>query len=245
MMRHATFMFIAACTLAVRAVAADAPAEESAAEIRMVQGWTLHISQELLASEPELTEQAVTLLDKQLEEITRVVPESAVKELKKVPLHFNPEYPGKRPSAEFHPSADWLRENGRDPGMAKCVEFTNIRIFREETSRMPNFALHELAHAYHFRVLEGGFEHAEIKAAFERAQSAGSYEEVERRFGNGKPNSVERAYALSNPMEYFAECSEAYFSTNDFFPFNREELQQHDPEMCELLKSLWQHSDPE
>ena len=27
------------------------------------------------------------------------------------------------------------------------VLFTNVRIFEEETRRMPNFALHELAHA--------------------------------------------------------------------------------------------------
>jgi hypothetical protein len=40
-------------------------------------------------------------------------------------------------------------------------------------------------------------------------------------------------------MEYFAECSEAFFSTNDFFPFNKEELQKHDPEMFELLHKLW------
>ena len=44
---------------------------------------------------------------------------------------------------------------------------------------------------------------------------------------------------MTNPMEYFAECSEAFFSTNDFFPFNKEELQKHDPEMFELLHKLW------
>ena len=30
-------------------------------------------------------------------------------------------------------------------------------------------------------------------------------------------------------MEYFAEASEAYFGTNDFFPFVRIELRRHDP----------------
>jgi hypothetical protein len=245
MMYRRSFSLIAACTLATRAIGADAPADDATAGVRTVQGWTVHISQELLATEPDLTECAVELLDRQLAEITRVVPEAAVAELRKVPLYFNLEYPEKRPSAEFHPNADWLRDNGRDPAMAEAVEFTNVRIFEEETNRMPNFALHELAHAYHFRVLEGGFEQAEIKAAFERAQAAGNYEAVERRFGNGKPNTIEKAYALTNPMEYFAECTEAYFSTNDFFPFTREELQQHDPEMCALLEKLWQHTPTE
>ena len=40
-------------------------------------------------------------------------------------------------------------------------------------------------------------------------------------------------------MEYFAEASEAYFGTNDFYPFVRQELEQHDPEMFLLLKKLW------
>ncbi|MFM7555866.1 MAG: hypothetical protein ACKPAH_11315 [Verrucomicrobiota bacterium] len=40
-------------------------------------------------------------------------------------------------------------------------------------------------------------------------------------------------------MEYFAESTEAFFSRNDFFPFNRSELQQHDPAMDALLVRLW------
>jgi hypothetical protein len=40
-------------------------------------------------------------------------------------------------------------------------------------------------------------------------------------------------------MEYFAETTEAFFSRNDFFPFTREELKQHDPEMEKLLEQLW------
>jgi hypothetical protein len=44
---------------------------------------------------------------------------------------------------------------------------------------------------------------------------------------------------MSNAMEYFAECTEAFFSTNDFFPFHRSQLAQHDPEMFALLQTLW------
>ena len=45
---------------------------------------------------------------------------------------------------------------------------------------------------------------------------------------------------MTNPMEYFAETTEAYFGRNDFFPFTRDELKKHDPEMFELLGKLWQ-----
>ena len=49
----------------------------------------------------------------------------------------------------------------------------------------------------------------------------------------------DRAYAMTNPMEYFAEGTEAFFSRNDFFPFNRDELRQHDPGLDALLSRLW------
>jgi hypothetical protein len=206
---------------------------------REIAGWTLHISQDLLDREPKLTERAVELLKHQLEEIVRVVPPAAVTRLQKVSLYFSPEYPKVSPRAEFHPNAGWLREHGRDPAMAKCVEFTNIRIFEQEVSRMPNFALHELAHAYHDLVLPQGFGNPQIKAAYERAKASGKYDRVERRNGKGRPNTFERAYALTDPQEFFAENTEALFSANDFFPFTRDELKQHDPETFELLMRLW------
>jgi hypothetical protein len=162
-----------------------------------------------------------------------------VANLRKVPLWFSPVYPGVKPTAEYHPNAGWLRDNGRDPAMAKGVEFTDVKDFEAETKRMPNFTLHELAHGYHDRVLKGGFGNAEIKAAYERAKASGSYDKVERWFGNGRPNKEEKAYAMTNPMEYFAETTEAFFSRNDYFPFTREELKRHDPEMEKLLKRVW------
>lgn len=206
---------------------------------RTIEGWTLHVHRDLLENDATLTNKAIELLTAQLQEIVRVVPRTAVVELQKVPLYFSPEYPGKRPGAEFHGNVQWLKSNRRDPAMAQAVEFTNIRIFEAETQRMPNFALHELAHAYHNRVLEGGFEEPKIKACFEAAKQSGTYERVERWHGNNHANSFERAYAMNNAMEYFAETSEAYFSRNDFFPFVREELKRHDPQMHQLLEELW------
>ena len=44
---------------------------------------------------------------------------------------------------------------------------------------------------------------------------------------------------MTNHMEYFAESSESFFARNDFFPFNRAELHQHDPQMEQLLERLW------
>jgi putative heme-binding domain-containing protein len=221
-----------------------APAPDPVYETRTLHGWTLHINRVLLAADAHPTAKALELLDKQLVDITQALPKEAVAKLQNVPLYFNPEYPGVRPTAEYHPGAGWLRNNGRDPAMAKCVEFTNVRIYQLEVNRMPWFVLHELAHAYHDRELPKGFGHTDIAAAYTRAKESGKYDKVERHFGNGRSNTFEKAYALTTPMEYFAEASEAYFGRNDFFPFTRDELKQHDPEMFELLGKLWQvHAD--
>ncbi len=205
-------------------------------EMRSIAGWNVHIHAACLATNAAATARALELLKLQLEEIVRTVPPPAVAELHKVQLWLSPEYPGIAPRAEYHPNADWLRQHGRDPAMAKGVEFSNIRIFEAETRRMPNFALHELAHAYQDRVL--GSRSVEIKAAYERAKAGGTYDKVKRRDAEGREH-LGRAYAMTNPQEYFAETTEAYFSRNDFFPFTRGELKQHDPEIFALLERLW------
>lgn len=220
--------------------APHAPVPDPVYETRVLHGWKLQINRELLAADAQETANALELLDRQLADIVKTLPNEAVKKLQKVPLYFNPEYHGVRPVAEYHPGADWLRKNGRDPAMAKAVEFTNVRIYAAEVNRMPWFVLHELAHAYHDRELPKGFGNPEVAAAYARAKDSGKYDKVERHFGNGKPNTFEKAYALTTPMEYFAEATEAYFGRNDFFPFIRDELKKHDPGMEELLGKLWQ-----
>jgi hypothetical protein len=206
-------------------------------EVRHIDGWTVRISLALMKTQKSATESTLVLLDKQLAEIVRVVPAEAVAKLREVPLWFSPEYPGIPPRAEYHPDAGWLRENGRNPEMARGVEFTDVRNFDREMIRMPNFVLHELAHSYHHRFLT--FEQSDIIAAYQRAKESKSYDKVERFNGNGQPNTFARAYGMTNEKEYFAESTEAFFGRNDFFPFTRDELKKHDPVMHDLLARLW------
>lgn len=146
------FSFLGMFSLAITcsAYATESPAGH---QTKTIEGWTLHISDALLETEKSETDRALELLTAQLQEIVRVVPAPAVVELRKVPLWFSPESDKVQPQAEYHPGAGWLRANKRDPAMEKAVEFTNIRIFECEAKRLPNFTLHELAHAYHDRVL--------------------------------------------------------------------------------------------
>ena len=117
------------------------------------------------------------------------------------------------------------------------MKHVHIPVAADLTSRQlwakhPYVVLHELAHSYHDQVL--GFNHPEIKRVFEAAKAAEIYDEVLDHAGRKVKH-----YALSNHKEYFAEMTEAYFGVNDFFPFVRAELKQHDPRMYSLLEKIW------
>jgi hypothetical protein len=208
-------------------------------QVRELRGWTLRIDERLIAKDPAAVEKAVGLLDKHLETITRLVPAKAVAELKNVPLNFTLPYSGVRPTAEYHGGLEWVKQAGREIALAKSVEFTNVERFEPETRRMPMFVLHELAHGYHDQVVAGGYQNPEIIGAFQLAKASGRYDAVRRWTGEKFADKPAKAYAMNNPMEYFAESTEAYFGRNDFEPFDRAELQAKDPGMVKVLEALW------
>ena len=183
-----------------------------------------------------MLEAGLNIMEEQLDRSVLNVPGDKVNALRKVPLWLNPGYPGIRERAEYHPGAEWLRDNGRDPLMVKSVEFSNLAKLPLENVRMPYVILHELAHAYHDRVL--GFDRPDIIAAYKAAKERGNYAKVKR--WNGRRYLMDEAYAITNHKEYFAETTEAYFGRNDFYPFNRTELKAHDPQMFDVLKAIWE-----
>ena len=217
---------------------APTPAAAPVYHSQVIEGWTLKINERIEKEQKEKLDKALELITLQLKEIVRVVPEEAVSEMRKVTLWMNPEYEAGKARAEYHPDASWLRANGRNPAMAKGVEITNVRNFEAETKRMPCFILHELAHSYHDRFLT--FKQPDILAAYKKAVANKSYDKVERSRGvAGAKNTIERAYAMTNEKEYFAETTEAFFACNDFFPFTRDELEKHDPDMVKALQQVW------
>ena len=51
--------------------------------------------------------------------------------------------------------------------------------------------------------------------------------------------SKEKHYALTNDQEYFAEATEAYFGTNDFYPYVRSEPREYDERGYRTLEKIW------
>lgn len=198
-----------------------------------VEGWTIRIEVRLLEEHPATARAALTELTNQLYRIKRVVPEAALAKLHEVPIWVGVEDEhGRHKCMCYHPDRDWLVENGYNPEKAGCVDLANAETFVKWTHIQPWMVLHELAHAYHHRVVT--HEHEGVRHAYESAVKRGNYESV--LYYNGEHR---RAYALNNQQEYFAEASEAFFGTNDFYPFVRAELKEHDPEMFAVLQEVW------
>ena len=98
--------------------------------------------------------------------------------------------------------------------------------------------MHELAHAYHDLVLSHYY--APIWSAYQHARLSGRYNAV--RHSSGR---FERAYAMTDHKEFFAELSEAYFANSNFFPFTREDLKEFDPSSFRAISDAWELTIPE
>lgn len=203
----------------------------SAYEARVIEGFTVLVNRRLLGA-PEEAREALGELGAQLKEVVRVVPPAPLARLREVRIWVER---AARPdkAAEFHPSEAWLRDNGYNPEKAGGVEIANARNFVAwSRSAQPWAAFHELAHAYHFRVLGAG--DAAVLDAYRGAMTGHLYDSVAYVLGGRR-----RAYAAVNAKEYFAELSEAYLGRNDFFPFDRAELKAHDPAGFRLMERVW------
>lgn len=220
------------------AAAADAPAAVPPLPVshttRQIEGWTVRVDDRLLQGDAAaLGERAVKLLAARLLAISLVVPDTPLAKLREVPIQLDLTHGVLRPM-QYHPSAAWLKSHGYSERLARCVHIPDAREFLSpfENHRQPWAVLHELAHAYHDRVL--GFDDARVAAAWKKFRDGGRYRSVLT-----TPGPTREHYALTNEKEFFAEMTEAYFGTNDFYPFVAGELQHAEPETFGLMRAIW------
>lgn len=201
---------------------------------KQIEGWTIAVDPKLLSEEhKEVGEKAFKALANHLQRVEYIVPGERLAELKKLRIWIDLEHP-KLKNMQYHPGKGWLISNGHDPRLVKHVHIPVARqlLNRHTWAKHPYVVLHELAHSYHDQVLS--FDQPGIIAAFDDAKEKGIYEDVLLYTGRKV-----RHYGLSNHKEYFAESTEAYFGVNDFYPFVRAELKEHDPTMFGLLQKIW------
>jgi hypothetical protein len=217
---------------AARSTATFTPTDQY--ETKKIEGWTVLVEKKFLASQSVLATRVLAQLRSKLAQIRRRLPAGPLSKLRQIRIWVEEQEPH-HPCMVYHPNVEWLEEHGMNPDKANCVEISNARKFLEWESDQPFMVLHELAHGYHDQFLDGGYGNAAIKRAFDTAMKAKLYESVPYVRG-GKL----KAYATSNPMEYFAESSESFFGVNDYYPFERTELAKYDPATFALVQKLWQ-----
>ena len=196
----------------------------------IILGWRICVAQSLDNS-PVLKSAAQDHLSEDLAYIEQIMPSEVLPILRGVRIWLEeavPEWPG----AVYHPSPQWLMNNGYPPYWARGVQIGNAANYLDWTNTQPAMVLHELSHAWHHQVV--GYNEPAIIGAYEAAMNSGIYESVAYAGGG-----MQRAYATSNVQEYFAELTEAYFWVNDFYPFNRDELEEFDPLGMATIENGW------
>lgn len=230
LMRSAILTMALAAIFSTRSPALTAADYEST----KLEGWTVRIEKSLATHERRAA--AVKLLRSKLSKIKETVPPAAVKKLKTVPIWLSR---NSARGAAYHPSAGWLTANNRVPEMERSIEIQNIDDFIDWSAAQPWMMLHELAHAWHHQFAEESYANPVILKAYGEAVASGDYEEV--KYYDGRRM---RHYALTNQMEYFAECTEAYFGRNDFQPFTRKALRNFDPAGHRMVRKVWGVAEP-
>ena len=202
--------------------------------VRNIEGWSVRVDNRLLEPPNEdLGKQALKVLAAKLADINVVVGPDKLEKLHAVTIVLDQSHGGLK-AMQYHPDADWLVENGYDRKLAHCVHIPVAAELLEPdmVNVQPWCVLHELAHAYHDQIL--GFDEPRIRAAYEKYKKSGHGDSVLLVTGEHG-----RHYALTDHKEFFAEMTESYFGSNDFFPFNRAELMMAEPEIYHLLRDIW------
>jgi hypothetical protein len=198
---------------------------------KVIGGFTVLVHPEVMAHEADVAAASAELA-LQIDEISAAVPPPVLAMLRKVRIWLEWQQCADAAS-RFHPARAWLLEHGDNPEKAGEIEICNLRHWVAWSKQnQPSSLLHELAHAYHFRVL--GEQHKGILNAYQHAMAAGLYDSVPYS-GSGR----RQPHAALSAAEYFAELTEAYFGRNDYYPFTRAELVGYDAEGYSMVEQLW------
>ena len=201
--------------------------------IGYLEGWKIEWDPEIAeSSDATFFRKIRKALSNHFQRIKFLLPEERVKILQTLPIRVDKKHA--LTNMQYHPSKGWLISNGYDPALEKRVHIPRAEnlLKRSTWQKHPFVILHELAHAYHDQIL--GFDHKDILAEYRRSEEEKLYEKV-LLFRGGKT----KHYARTNHKEFFAEMTESYVGVNDFYPFVRAELKEHDPKTYALMEKIW------
>ncbi|VGO11503.1 hypothetical protein PDESU_00047 [Pontiella desulfatans] len=200
--------------------------------IRNIEGWKVYVEPKLLDTN-EGTE-ALEMLANHLQRISILLPPEQRAKMRQLEIWIESSH--ELGAMQYHPSVAWLESKGYDPRLANKVHIPRAEalLSRSYMIKQPAVILHELAHAYHNNVLDGGFDNPDVIETYDAAMAANLYDKA--LLFNGR---TVRHYGATNHKEYFAEGTEAYLYRNDFYPFVAAELKIHDPALYTLMEKTW------
>jgi hypothetical protein len=212
-----------------------------------IQGFTLFVNKEVYENNDDKRwrRKPLDVLDLELGTIQRRLPDHALKVLRKILIWIewedkdDPDI-GKAVAkyyGVFGNLAQWSLNKKKHPLKANNIEVISMKSLTRE--HQPGVKLercvllHELAHAVHHQLF--GMNNPIIKAAYKQAKERKLYAQAKDVYGR----TIRPTYASTNEREYFAEITCAYLDKLHYFPFNAEELEQHDKVGYKVMEKTW------
>jgi hypothetical protein len=197
------------------------------------------IEKQLKDETPDVVSRALDRLRAKRTEALAVLPKRARDRLVKVPffLMYGPKAEGggrnngldyfQKNAPDFHQKLD---RRWRDAIVVYCAQ--NYLDITDLWARKALF--HEFAHAYQLE--QWPEKQPDILRAWENARNKDLYRDV---LDVETKNRLERAYALTNQLEYFAELSCMYFVGCNYEPSGRNQLKDYDPVGYKMIRKMW------
>jgi dipeptidyl-peptidase-4 len=249
------FIAIAAIVVASGAVRAQPNQAEKIFNDRFttykLQGYFVHVDADTWALGQKTVDSALETLDERLADTLALIPKDCRKRLEMIRFWVQGRSNGVLSiagqevlaPAAYCPIYHKLVGTGHEQegGIVIGAQLVLVGEAKARANKQaPHLLLHELAHAYHDRVLE--FDNLMVMSVFDSALRKRLYDNVETEIvdadGTIRTRNAE-AYAKTNHLEYFAELSVAYLARNSTYPFTAEDLRKHDPDGYKLMESVW------
>ncbi|MGD0536928.1 MAG: hypothetical protein ABSC03_04695 [Verrucomicrobiota bacterium] len=203
-----------------------------------LNGWTLQLEQELLDRQPVLAQRAANRLAAKLAGVMDLLPRRAHGVLRRLPVFLllgeESVHGGHDNGAEYFQRQapdHWPLLDRRWRSALVVYSAPNYDQLSEQWAT--RVLVHELAHAWQLE--QWPEKQPDILGAWEQAVQKGLYLKVKAANGS----VIERAYAMENQLEYFAELSMAYFWRGEYEPLDRAALRERDPAGFAMIEKMW------
>lgn len=206
------------------------------------EGFTFKLKASVVDTDD--AKKAIEHMKADIDHIVSFCPDAALKVMKKKPIWMEENNKANTSAAWYHRNAEYPASIGDISAKGKCAEITNYNYYVSWSNQnQPLMVFHELCHLYHDQGL-GGDTNSTIKNAYNNAKSKGLYKKAKYRYNTKDPQNKwvtfnDPAYCMNDAWEYFSEMSEAYWGDNDYYPFNYEQLKEHDPVAFAAMETIW------